>query len=62
MIMLKKLVAALVLASAVTLAPVGAFAEDKMLHKEMNLEKNHVKREHRHYMMRHHGLIHQHDH
>ena len=58
--MLKRLIAALVLTSAVALAPVAASAEDKMEHKEMNLEKNHMKREHRHHMMRHHGSVHQH--
>ena len=56
--MLKRLIAALVLTSAVALAPVAASAaEDKMEHKEMNMEKNHMKREHRHHMMRHHGLM-----
>jgi Ni/Co efflux regulator RcnB len=54
--MLKTLFAALVLTSAVALVPVAASAEDKMEHKEMNLEKNHMNREQRHHMMRHHGL------
>ena len=60
--MLKKLIAALVLTSAVTLAPVAAFAQDQMLNKKMNSEKKSVMREHRHHMMRHHGLIHHHRH
>ena len=55
--MLKKLVAALLLTSAVALTPVAASAEDKMEHKEMNVENNHMKREHRHHTMRHHGLM-----
>lgn len=59
--MLKKLFAALVLTSAVALAPAGASAQDKM-HKEMNQEKNHVKRVDRHHMMRHHGLMEHHHH
>ena len=61
--MLKRLIAALVLTSAVALAPVAASAaEDKMEHKEMNMEKNHVKREHRHHKMRHHGMMEHHHH
>jgi hypothetical protein len=60
--MLKKLIATLVITSAVVLAPIAAAAEDKMEHKEMNLEKNHMKREHRHHTMRHHGLMGHHHH
>ena len=62
--MLKKLIAAVVLTSAVALAPVAASAAyDKMQHKEMNLEKNHMKRKQRHHTMRHHDLVgHKHHH